>query len=102
MKPNDYILDSSVNSDRSVCTLGLVPNSEDFWLFGDSFLRGYYSVFNMNAGTLGLAPHVTSDKTNLIPGTVPENYLSGGTSVLVWTISGIVIAIVAYFFITFI
>jgi len=62
MEPNDYIIDSSAAKDRSVCTIGIVPNSEDYWLFGDSFLRGYYSVFNMETGKLGLAPHVDSDK----------------------------------------
>lgn len=62
MKPNDYIIDSSGNQDRSVCTIGIVPNSEDYWLFGDSFLRGYYSVFNMQTGKLGLGPHTDSDK----------------------------------------
>lgn len=79
-----------------------MPNTEDYWLFGDSFLRGYYSVFNLETGKLGLAPHVDSDKSVLEPGKTPPNYLTGGTNLLAWTVSGIVIAIMAWIFIVYI
>lgn len=82
--------------------LGLVPNSEDYWLFGSSFLRGYYSVFDMETGQLGLAPHVDSDKNKLAPGTVPLNYLTGGTSLLSMSTTAIVGFILVWLFIEYI
>lgn len=46
--PNDYLLDASEFNDRSVCILGFVQNNEDFWLLGDVFMRGFYSVHDMD------------------------------------------------------
>ena len=40
--------------------LGLVVNSEDYFVLGDSFLRSFYQVYDMEHNLLGLSPHVTS------------------------------------------
>ena len=40
--------------------LGLVVNSEDYFVLGDSFLRSFYQVYDMERNLLGLSPHVTS------------------------------------------
>ena len=102
MKPNDYIIDSSIDKDRSVCTLGIVPNTEDYWLLGDTFLRGYYSVFNMDSGQLGLVPHVDSDKVELVSGISPSKDLNNDRSIFTWTVTAAVVALVTYLFITYI
>ena len=40
--------------------MGLVVNSEDYFVLGDSFLRSYYQIYDLERNLLGLSPHVTS------------------------------------------
>lgn len=50
------------------------PNNDAYWLLGDSFLRGYYSIHDnqdhANA-RIGFAPHSSSPKPFITSGTVP-------------------------------
>lgn len=60
--PKDYILDMSDFHDRSICILAFVPNSGDYWLLGDNFFRGYYTVHDSPNNQLGVVPHSLSIK----------------------------------------
>lgn len=67
MHYQDYVFDASLNGDQSVCALSIVANSQDFFLMGTSFMRGYYTIHddrqqNGEPGFLGLIPHKTSTK----------------------------------------
>ena len=65
--PNEYLLDASVAQDRSVCVVGFIGNSDDFWLLGDVFMRGFYSVHDMGNQKIGFVPHSNSDKRKAEP-----------------------------------
>jgi len=80
VEPEDFMFfggDSTDITETSICLLGIVPNSGDFYLVGDTFLRGFYSVHRMDDMSLGLVPHAGSNKAPLDDsGVRPENELS--------------------------
>ena len=49
----------------TICTLGFVANSDDYWLLGDVFMRGFYVIHDDDNQMLGMAPHSNSDKEAL-------------------------------------
>ena len=61
MEPKDYI-----NNWYGECWICMFENEgfgvDDYWLLGDTFLRGYYSVHDYESMRFGFAPHSTSDK----------------------------------------
>lgn len=64
--PADYLIyGGSEGSSTSICVIGIVPNSGDYFLAGDSFLRGFYSVHRMDDMSLGFVPHSGSSKAPL-------------------------------------
>jgi hypothetical protein len=73
--PEDYIFDASPAQDESVCALAITANSEEFFLLGNSFMRGYYTIHDMQDGFLGIAPNRYSDKDYLIRGEIPSRTL---------------------------
>jgi hypothetical protein len=68
-----------------VCALALMANSEDFFILGNSFLRGYYSIFDMLDGQLGFIPHATSTKEFPFAGANPSRSLNEASEQSVWT-----------------
>jgi hypothetical protein len=62
MQKEDYVFDASEFQDGSVCALAIIENEQDFFLMGNSFLRGYYSIHDMQDGYIGFVPHETSSK----------------------------------------
>lgn len=76
MDPNDFIFDASNEQNGSVCALAIVSNQQDFFLFGNSFLRGYYSIHDMTDGMLGMVPHKTSGKDFIRKGVKPSEPLA--------------------------
>jgi hypothetical protein len=60
--PEDYIFDASPSQDESVCALAITSNFEDFFLLGNSFMRGYYTIHDMQDGFLGTVPNRSSAK----------------------------------------
>lgn len=58
--------------DPSICIVGIVPNSGDYWLAGDVFLRNYYAVFDDTKGTLTLAARLGSDVKSIVVGDKPS------------------------------
>lgn len=58
MLPEDYVIDM-----WGQCWLCLFENSwDEYWLLGDTFLRGYYSVHDYETMQFGFAPHSRSSK----------------------------------------
>ncbi len=37
------------------CTAGLAPSNQDFWIFGDAFMRAFYVVFDKTDSKVGFA-----------------------------------------------
>ena len=67
MQVQDFIIDY-----KGECFLCVFDNgSEQNWLLGDSFMRGYYTVHSYQNATFGLVPHNTSSKSVLKPGGQP-------------------------------
>ena len=77
ISPDDYIFDASGAQDMSLCAMSVVANKDNFFLFGNSFLRGYYSIHDMKDGFLGIVPHSTSSKDFVFAGDVPSKKLTG-------------------------
>lgn len=74
--PEDYVVKSPMTpDDEDICYINIMPSWDNFWLAGNNFLRGYYSVHNVDNHELGLTPHTTSDKSALEAGNVPEQVL---------------------------
>ena len=65
MSPEDYVL----NLDGE-CWVCLHENTYDeYWVLGDTFLRGYYSVHDYSSMSFGFAPHSRSQKAKPVPAT---------------------------------
>lgn len=58
------------------CYLAFVEDdSASYWLLGDAFLRGYYSIHDNedhDNAKMGIIPHANSNKPFVTYGTVPE------------------------------
>lgn len=76
--PEDYILpvpDMPEGSSDGICMLGFMAYDLDFFLAGNNFLRGYYSVHNRDSFELGLVPTPNSKKSPVTEGMVPNKPL---------------------------
>ena len=68
MYPSDYIIkatsDEEYNNAEDICYLAMAPstNSEQSFILGDSFMRGFYTIFADESNLIGIVPHVTSIK----------------------------------------
>lgn len=45
------------------CTAGLAPGNQDFWIFGDAYMRGFYVVFNKTDSQIAFAKLVDELRT---------------------------------------
>jgi len=63
---NDMLGEDAENQFNDVCILGIVDDADtDFWLFGEAFMRGYYTIHDNEDHTkprLGFAPGKYSTK----------------------------------------
>ncbi len=48
------------------CLIGIVTTNDDYFLFGDVFLREFYSIWDDEGAKLGLVPHKHTTATMLI------------------------------------
>ena len=71
----DYFMTMTTTNETTgekttTCFLGIVSMIDlNYWLIGDVFLRGYYSIFDNadhNAARMGFAPHATSTKPKVV------------------------------------
>ena len=69
--PEDYVLEITQEGVTG-CLLGFGASDAPYWLLGDVFLRGYYSVHDQANDRIGFAPHATSNKKIITEGTNPE------------------------------
>lgn len=81
---DDYFLTLETEGEEDACILAFLDDSSlNFWLLGDAFLRGYYSIHDNSDhanARIGFAPHSTSSKQNVeadvtAPETNVEDYL---------------------------
>jgi hypothetical protein len=60
--PEDYI----IKNGESGCVLGFLPNQgAEYWILGDSFFRGYYTIHDDKMARIGVVPHSYSTKSEL-------------------------------------
>lgn len=69
--------------------------SDDRWVLGNTFMQGYYSVFNMDSQQFGFAPGAASSKSDIVTGTDPTRFaeldegLVAGLSVAIAALLGV-------------
>lgn len=60
--PDNYLISIGEFADGAkACYIGIVPSDIDYWLAGDVFLKGYFSVWDDEGNTISLAPHIYSN-----------------------------------------
>jgi hypothetical protein len=63
---NEMLGENSSREYEDVCMIGIIDDYESsYWTLGDTFLRGYYAIFNNDDhadAKMGFAPHAASDK----------------------------------------
>lgn len=76
-----------------------MENAGDFWLAGDTLLRGYYTIHDEKASKIGFAAHSTSNKAS----PAYEAYLPEDTLPTVWNVSPLqeVLAVIVGLALTF-
>lgn len=64
--PDDYILEMLIEgTSEKGCVISIGVSSVNYFILGDSFLRGYYVVHDMQNNRIGIAPSLYSSKQNL-------------------------------------
>ena len=48
-----------------MCILAIGLNKDDFFFFGDSFLRSYYQIYDEENSLIGLTPHLYSSVSTI-------------------------------------
>lgn len=66
--PENYVISFGSTSDE--CVIGFISSSDYSGLFGDVFLRNYYSIWDNDNAKLGLAAHTYATK-QIVAGTTP-------------------------------
>ena len=79
VSPEHYLVDASEEKDDSKCLIAFTANDSDYFLIGDAFFRGFYSVHDDNNDRIGFAPHSESNKTAAVfASTPPKNSIKLG------------------------
>jgi len=85
---NDMLGDDAENQFNDVCILGIVDDKDiDFWMFGEAFMRGYYTIHENEDHTkprLGFAPGVNSNKNVVYQALLPSQYINNVLWELTW------------------
>lgn len=85
LAPEDYIFETTTKTvnilgeinEEKVCALSIVGNKLDFFILGNNFMRGYYTIHVMETGTLGVVPNSLSKKEFVERGAKPTIVLAG-------------------------
>ena len=66
--PEDYVV--KINTSTNQCSLCLSgSSSRDYFIFGDVFLRGWYSIHDHDKQRMGFIPHTASNKKEAVKAT---------------------------------
>ena len=104
--PEDYVVKFSTFSNLcSLCLSG--SSSSDYFILGDAFLRGWYSIHDHDKQRMGFIPHTDSNKKEAIKATsepsadyierpvnLDDSYALGLTEKEFWAVMGIAGAVV--------
>jgi hypothetical protein len=71
--PEDYMIYDWGTQTYWMC---IDESSDEMWVLGDAFLRGFYSTHDHAEKRFGFAPHSLSTKKSPYKGEVPEENLS--------------------------
>ena len=71
----DYVFDITDSQDGSSCILLILPSNTPMHVIGMPLLVDYYTVHDMDQGTIGFVPHSISSKTNLVSDAQPTQIL---------------------------
>lgn len=53
--PEFYVVKRSLGNGQYECSAGLSPSNMGFWIFGDAFMRAFYTVFDKENSRVGFA-----------------------------------------------
>lgn len=56
--PPNSIINQTTNSQKqtqNLCTIGLLPHNESYILLGHTFMKNYYTIFDMELARVGLS-----------------------------------------------
>ena len=68
VKPEDYLIDISIDDDRSLCAVCLEADPlADHWILGDAFMRGWYNIHDHENKRMGFVPFIGSTKSAPTP-----------------------------------
>jgi hypothetical protein len=70
VSPYTYVYQAEGAKYQGKCLIGIIVNSADYWLVGDTFLRNYYSIYDDSNSKIGLVPHLSSNAT-IVAGSAP-------------------------------
>lgn len=73
--------------------MGLVVNAYDYYVFGDVFLRSYYTIYDMDNVRMGIAPHLTSYASPIVAAGIPSESFSGSSDVYWYSYGGVFVSI---------
>ena len=59
--PEDYVVEVNVNNVCALCLYG--RSSNDYWILGDAFMRGWYNIHDHTNERFGFIPFPDSPKT---------------------------------------
>ena len=60
ISPADYIV--TANASGTECYVGFTKSPVDFFVLGEVFMRGFYTIHSDEDGLFGIVPHSNSDK----------------------------------------
>lgn len=72
---NSLLAEADQSSEYAdTCILSIIDDTSSFWLVGDSFLKGYYTIHDNDDhanARMGFAPHATSTKSKVVKAAKP-------------------------------
>ena len=69
--PTDYVI-TVQHQGQEGCMLGFMATNQTYFILGDVFLRGYYTIHDLENDRIGIAPHANSPKQRLQVAVMPS------------------------------
>jgi len=67
--PDTYLL---ATADSSICMIAFVENTDNDWIVGSAFLKGFYAIFDDSLGELTFAPRLGAAVTAIETADTPR------------------------------